>query len=56
MQQMLQRLVDVKSSHESFGVEANVGHQFRKLLLKPRRHNEEEERQISFHFANIAVR
>ena len=55
MKQMLHRFVDVKSCYESVGVAADVGHQFRKLLLKPRRRDHEEERQIPLHLANVTV-
>ena len=55
MKQMLHRLVDIEGGHESLAVEAEVGHQFRKLLLEPRRQDEEHEGQVTFHPAQITV-
>ena len=55
MKQMLHRLVDIEGGHESLAVEAEVGHQLRKLLLKPRRHDEKHEGQFIFHPTPITV-
>ena len=55
MKQMLHRLVDIEGGHESLAVEAEVRHQLRKLLLKPRRHDEKHEGQFIFHPTPITV-
>ena len=53
MEQMLQRLVDVESGDELFGVLSRVDDEFREPHLKGFWENDEEKRQIVFLIAEV---
>ena len=53
VQQMLQSFVDVEAGDESTSFDLSIGEKLRESLFEPRREDEEEEREIVLHHADV---